>query len=212
VPEVVPEAIVGNSVAVVTAALSPGSVFVIPRTGARLLETAVYLPLVLRDAARVDTGTGGFGGLDAAMIGAAVVLLRPRRRSTGRLRMLLLCRRGLLMLWLRLRWLLMLLALLLSVVVPLLLTALCVGRSNGSEEQEQGPCTDRQFHRHLRLLIEDLAGISFLTSRMDVLYLNWHLDAVCDWQFQVTLTTLRLLFSFFGYIFSPKHHFDMGVF
>ena len=182
----------------------------------------MYLPLVLRNAAWVDAGMGGFGGLDAAMIGAAVVLLLPRRGSTGRLLMLLLsrrgllmlllCRRRLLMLLLPLRWLLMLLPLLLFVVVPLLLTALCVGRSNGPEEQEQGPCADSQFHWHLSLLIEDAAGISFLISRMDILYLNWHLDAVCDWQFQVTVTTLRLLFSFFGCIFSPKHHFDMGVF
>jgi hypothetical protein len=114
------------------------------------------------------------------MIDAAESLLRSLRRSTSRLRTLLLCgfrllllllpllRFGrLLMLWLcgfrlvllllpllRFARLLMLwlcrFLLLLLLLLPLLrfalllslLLALCVGRSNGSEEQTQGPCAD----------------------------------------------------------------------
>ncbi len=58
-PEVEPEAVFRNSVAVVAAALLPGAVFVIPRLGARLDEPATHLPLVLWDAAMVDAAIGG---------------------------------------------------------------------------------------------------------------------------------------------------------
>jgi hypothetical protein len=155
-PEVEPEAVVRNSVAVIAAALTPTAVVVIPRTGARLDETGTHLPLVLGDAARVDAAIGGAVGLDAAMIDTAKALLRSLRRSTSRLRTLLLCgfrllllllpllRFGrLLMLWLcRFLLLLLLLPRLRFALLLSLLLALCVGRSNGSEEQTQGPCAD----------------------------------------------------------------------
>jgi hypothetical protein len=47
--------------------------------------------LVLGDAARVDAAVGRAAGLDAAMIDAAVALLRPLRSSTSRLLLRLLC-------------------------------------------------------------------------------------------------------------------------
>jgi hypothetical protein len=137
-PEVEPEAVFRNSVAVVAAALLPGAVFVIPRTGARLDETAVHLSLVLWDPAMVDAAMGGAGGLDAAMIDAAEGLLRSLRRYISRLLMLLLC--GFL--------LLMLLHLLRFAVLLFLLLTLCVGRSNGSEKKEQNSRADKTnwFH------------------------------------------------------------------
>lgn len=109
-PEVEPEAVLGYAVAVITAALTPSAVVVIPRTGARLGETTVYLPFVLWDSARVDTPIGRTAGLDAAVIDAAVGLLRfslTSRRFVSLLLMLfvlvlllgvLLLLRGLLML------------------------------------------------------------------------------------------------------------------
>jgi len=161
-PEVVPKAVIRNSVAAIAAALLPGAVIVIPRTRARLDETAAHLPLVLWNAAMVDAAIGGPAGLDAAMIGAAGALLRSLRRSVSWLLMLL-C--GLLLMLLC-GLLLMLLALLLCglllVLLPLfrfalvlfVLCALCVGRSNGSEEQKQGPCADSEFHGHVSLLLK----------------------------------------------------------
>jgi len=158
-PEVEPEAVVRNSVSVIAAALLPGAVVGTPRTGARLSETAMHLSLVLWNAARVDAAIGRFRGLDAGMIDAAVGLLRPWRRFTSRLLMLLLCglrlltllrlfgRRCLLLTLLRLlgcRLLLLMLLLyglrLLMLLLPLLrfalllflLIPLCVARSNGS--------------------------------------------------------------------------------
>jgi hypothetical protein len=159
-PEVEPEAVFRNSIAVIAAALTPTVVFVIPRTGARLAEPAAHLPLVLWDATRVDAAIGGAGGLDAAMIDAAVALLRSLRRFTSPLLLLygflllmllsllrsaLLLLRCLFLLLTLLRCgflLLMLLSLLRFALLPFLLLALCVGRSNGSEEQKQGPCAD----------------------------------------------------------------------
>ena len=147
-PEVVPEAIFRNSVAVVAAALLPGAVFVIPRTGARLDETAAHLPLVLWDATMVNAAIGGAAGLDAAMIGAAEALLRSLRRSISRLLMLLL--RGFLLLMLLLcgLLLLMLLPLLRLAALLSLLLMLCVGRRNGSEKKEQNSRADKTnwFH------------------------------------------------------------------
>jgi hypothetical protein len=109
-PEVEPEAIIRNSVAVVAATLTPTAVVVIPRSGPRLAETAAHLPLVLWDAARVDTAIGGPAGLDAAMIDAPVALLRSWRRFTGLLLTLWLWLCGLLLLalWLWLRGFLLL--------------------------------------------------------------------------------------------------------
>jgi len=147
-PEVEPEAVFGNSVAVVAAALLPGAVFVIPRTGARLDETAAHLPLVLWNAAMVNAAIGGARGLDAAMIGAAGALLRSLRRSISRLLMLLLCGFLLLMLLLCGLLLLMLLPLLRFAALLFLLLMLCVGRSNGSEKKEQNSRVDKTnwFH------------------------------------------------------------------
>jgi hypothetical protein len=162
-PEVEPEAVFRNSVAVIAAALTPAVMFVVPRTGARLAEPAAHLPLVLWDAARVDAAIGRAGGLDAAMIDAAVGLLRSLRRFTSPLllrygwflllMLLSLLRSALLLMLLRRLFLLltllrcgflllMLLPLLWSALLPFLLLALCVGRSNGSEEQKQGACAD----------------------------------------------------------------------
>jgi hypothetical protein len=142
-PEVEPEAVLRNSVAVIAAALTPTAVVVIPRTGARLDETAAHLPLVLWHAAVVDSAISGAVGLDAAMISAAVGLLRSLCRFISRLLMLLLCGLRLLMLLLLLRFALLLLRLL-TLLLPLLrfalllllLLALCVGRSNGSDKKE----------------------------------------------------------------------------
>jgi hypothetical protein len=146
--EVVPEAVLRNSVAVVAAALLPSAVIVIPRSGTRLDETAAHLPLVLWDAAMVDTAIGRAGGLDVAMIGTAEALLRSLRRSISRLLMLLLCGSLLRMLLL---WGLLLLTLLLLLgfsVLLLLLLTLCVGWSNGSEKKEQDSRADKTkwFH------------------------------------------------------------------
>ena len=124
--EVVPEAVFRNSVAVVATALLPSAVFVIPRTGARLDETAAHLPLVLWDAAMVDTAIGGAGGLDAAMIRAAVASLRGLRRPVS-WRLILSLRRSLLML----------LPLFRFPVLFFLLVTLCVLRSDASEKKEQ---------------------------------------------------------------------------
>jgi hypothetical protein len=86
----------------------------------------------------VNAAIGGARGLDAAMIGAAGALLRPLRRSIGRLLTLLLC--GLL--------LLMLLPLLRFAALLFLLLMLCVGRRNGSEKKEQNSRADKTnwFH------------------------------------------------------------------
>ena len=131
-PVIEPEAVFRNSVAVMAAALLPGAVFVIPRTGARLDETAAHLRFVLWDTAMVDTAIGGAVGLDAAIIGAAEALLQSLPWFISQRLLLLLCGFLLLMLLPPLR------------LPPLLflLLALRVGRSNGSEEQEQGPYTD----------------------------------------------------------------------
>jgi len=169
-PEVEPEAVIRNSVAVVAAALLPGTVFAIPRTGARLDETAAHLPLVLWDSAMVDAANGGAGGLDAAMIGAAEALLRSLRRFISRLRTLLLCgfrllllcgsrllllcgSRLLLLCGFRLLLLcgfrlLMLLPLLRFALLLFLWLALCVGRNNASEKKEKNSGTDKTnwFH------------------------------------------------------------------
>jgi hypothetical protein len=121
----------------------------------RLLEAIVHLAAVLRDAAGMDAAVGGFGGLDAAMVGAAVVFLRLWR-GFGR-RLLMMLRRGLLMLrrsLLMLRWgLLMLAALLRSAVVVTLMRVLRVEGSSCSEKQEQGSRGDGQFLLHWCLLI-----------------------------------------------------------
>ena len=147
-PEVVPEAVFRNSVAVVATALLPSAVIVIPRTGARLDETAVHLPLVLWDAAMVDAAIGGAGGLDAAMIDAAEGLLRSLRRSISLLLMLLLGGLRLLMLLVCGLLLRMLLPLLRFAVLLFLLLMLCVGGSNRSEQKEQNSRVDKTnwFH------------------------------------------------------------------
>ena len=151
--EVEPEAVVRNSVAVVAASLTPSAVLRAPRTGARLNETAAHLPLVLWDAARVDAAMRGLGSLDAAMIDAAEGLLRSRglRRLIRRLLMLLCLLRFALLLMLLRGLLLMLLSLLRFALLFFVLLALCVRRSNGSEEQKQGACADSQFHEHVCL-------------------------------------------------------------
>jgi hypothetical protein len=179
-PEVELEAVLRHSVAVIPAALTPGAVVVIPRAGARLAETAVYLTFVLWDAAGVDAPIGRTAvGLDAAVIDAAVALLRfslTLRRFVSLLLMLLL--RGLLMLMLLLCGLLMLLLLLfvlvllgmllllcglsLLMLLPLLrfallltlLLVLCVSKCSGSEKQRQNCSIDNSnsFHGTLPLL------------------------------------------------------------
>lgn len=88
-PEVAPETVFRNAVAVVTAALLPTAVISIPRAGARLGEAAAHLLLVLRDAAGVDAAIGGLCGLDAAMIRAAECLLRARHGSSRGLLLML---------------------------------------------------------------------------------------------------------------------------
>jgi hypothetical protein len=163
--EVELEAVVGNSVAVIAAAPTPAAVLGIPRLGARLDEPAAHLPLVLWDAARVDAAIGGAVGLHAAMIDAAEGLLRAWRRSRRRLpilwlgglrlTLLLLLRFARLLMLLRCGCsLLMLLILLRFARLLFVLLALCVGRSNGSEEQTQGPCADSEYHRHAALLFK----------------------------------------------------------
>jgi len=139
-PEVASEAVFGNPVAVIAAALTSSTVVVIPRTGARLDETAAHLPLVLRDTAGVDTAMGGLSGPDATVISAAPVLLRFL---------------SWLLLWLslRLRWFVSLLLMLLLrglrfAVLLTLLLVLCEDRGSGSEKQEQNCYADKAslFH------------------------------------------------------------------
>lgn len=79
--EVTSEAGVRNPVAVVSAALTPRSVFGIPRTSARLDETAAHLSLVLWDTAMVSAAIGWTVRLHAAMIGATGTLYWPLSRT-----------------------------------------------------------------------------------------------------------------------------------
>ena len=175
--EVEPEAFLRDSVAVVTAALLLRAVVVVPRTGARLLETGAHLFFVLGDAALVDATVGGAVRFDPAVIGAAKGRLRPRltRRRVASFLMLLasgllclLLTTGLLMLFLRrllatglrlllLGCLLMLLALLMflpglpSSFVPLFLL-LCVSNRRACQKQEQNCGADDLSHFHMRYL------------------------------------------------------------
>jgi hypothetical protein len=98
--EVQSEAIFRYAVAVITAALTPRAVIVIPRTGARLAKAAAHLPLVLWHAAMMDAPIGRTIGLDAAVIDAAVRLLRSFL-AHGSAGLLLMLRRfvGLLLMW-----------------------------------------------------------------------------------------------------------------
>jgi hypothetical protein len=146
----------------------------IPRSGARLAETAAHLFLVLRDAARVDSPIGGSVGLDTAVIGAAVFLLRFLWRLPLRLRrfvsllpglllrrllplllrrLLMLLRRSLLMLWLCGLRLLMLLRRLRFAMLLTLLLALGVARDSDSEKQEHNCCADEASSFHLSMLL-----------------------------------------------------------
>ena len=106
-------------------------------------ETLAYLPLVLWDPAMVDAAMGGAVGLDPAVIGAAVALLRSWRGSRGLVRW----RCGPFLMRL-LRWSLLMLLLLRFTLLPLLVFVLCVGRSNCPKEQEQGTSAESQFPRH----------------------------------------------------------------
>ena len=157
-PPVGPEAVFRYAVAVIAAALSPSVVVVIPRLGPRLGETAVHLLFLLWDAAVVDATIGRAGGLDAAVIGAAVarsrfflrlhrplsllltlwlrgLLMRLLRGLLTRLLRGLLMRllRGLLMRLLRGFRLLMLLPWLRFALLLTVFLFLCVGRGRGSE-------------------------------------------------------------------------------
>ncbi len=156
-PEVQPEAVFRNSIAVIAAALRPRAVIAIPRFGARLDEAAAHLLLMLWDAARVNAAIGGARSPDAAMIGATLALLRSWRRFVSWRLMLLRCGFCLLVL---LSPLLVLLPLLLT-----LLFVLCIGRSSDSEKQKQSPYGDSQFHRHAFSPFENLAEISLWTSK-----------------------------------------------
>jgi hypothetical protein len=179
IAEVEPESVFRYAVAVIAAALAPCAVVVVPGMRARLAETAAYLLLVLWDAAMVDAPIGGAVGLDAAVISAAVALLRScltLRRLVSLpllLRWLLTLLLGwLLMLMLLLRWLLMrllcgllmglpllmlgglrlllmLLPLLRFAVVLTLLVVLHVGSGGGPEKQEQNCCGDNASSFHL---------------------------------------------------------------
>ena len=88
-PELHAEAVVRDSVAIIAAALLPTSVLAAPRLRARLRETAMHLPNMLRNAAMVDAAMRGVVGPDAAMIGGAVGLLLSRRRVRSVLLMFL---------------------------------------------------------------------------------------------------------------------------
>lgn len=169
IAEVEPESVFRYAVAVITAALAPCAVVVVPGMRARLAETAAYLLLVLWDAAMVDAAVGGAVRLDAAVISAAVALLRSCL-TLRRLVSLPLMLRWLLMLLLR--WLLMLLLCgllmrlpllmlgglpLLLMLLPLLrfavlltlLVVLHVGSGRGPEKQEQNCCGDNASSFHL---------------------------------------------------------------
>ena len=152
---VAPEAVVGDAVAVIAAPLTPRAVVVAPvrgtRLGAGLVEAAVHLPLVLRDAALVVSSLWvHLIGLDTAVVCAAVGLL------LAVLLMLRLCLLVLLVLMLRLCLLVLLvlmlrLCLLVLLRFALLLTpllVLCVGTSSASEKQEQNCCADNASSFH----------------------------------------------------------------
>jgi hypothetical protein len=148
---VAPEAVVGDAVAVIAAPLTPRAVVVAPVRGtilgAGLVEAAVHLLLVLRDAALVVSSLWvHLIGLDTAVVCAAVGLLVALLLLTLLLLGLLVLLCGLLMLLLCLLVLLLLmllpLLLMLLPLLPLLFMLLCVGRSNGAEEHTQGSCAD----------------------------------------------------------------------
>jgi len=166
-PEVEPEAVFRYAVAVIAAALTPSAVILVPRTGAGLAKTAAHLPLVLWDAAMVDASIGRAVGLDAAVIDAAVGLLRfglTLRRFASLLMLLL---RGLLTVLLCGLPLLMLLPLLRFALLLTLLLVLCRGRNSGSEKQEQNCCADNVSSFHLSVLLIErecsVAAQSFFT-------------------------------------------------
>lgn len=143
---------------------------VLPRIGARLSKSTVYLSLVLRNTAGVDSTVRRTVDLHAAVIGAAIGLLRPcltlcwpgslllMHLRCG-LRLLMLLRRlCLLMLLSRLR-LLMLLRLFRLVLVITLLIVLGIGNGCGSEEQKQNRCDDQAVSFHLVVLLLNFLGV-----------------------------------------------------
>lgn len=165
-----PEARFWYAVAVVAAALAPGTVVVIPRPGARLAEAAAHLLLLLRNAAMVDAAVSRAIGPDAAVISAAVCLPRSclaLRRST-RLRLTLLCwplvrLRGLLVLLrgllTRLRGLPFLMLLPLRFSLPLtLLVTLSVGKGSGRKKQQENSRTDNACLFHVSMLLLSANG------------------------------------------------------
>ena len=168
IAEVEPESVFRYAIAVIAAALAPCAVVVVPGMRARLAETVVHLFLALWHAAMVDAPMLGTVGLDAAVISAAVALLRLfltvrrlpglafmlggllmlfLRRALMRLLCGLLMRLRLLMLsGLRLLW--MFLSFLRFIMLLALLIVLDVGCSRGSEKQRQNCCGDNvgSFH------------------------------------------------------------------
>jgi len=82
-PKIAMETGVRNAIAVITTALRPRVVFVIPRGGARLHESTANLPLMLGNAALVNSTVGWAIALDVAVIDATVALLRGPGGSGG---------------------------------------------------------------------------------------------------------------------------------
>jgi hypothetical protein len=124
--EVLPEAVIWNTVTVIAATLPPGLMLVLPRTSARLTKSGAHLFLMLRHAAMMYTSVRRAIGLYAPVIGTSIRLLRSclsLRWPATLLSMILLCWPGLLMLRTLFR------------SVPLISLILVLGNGSGSEDQ-----------------------------------------------------------------------------
>ena len=122
--KVASEAVIRNAITVIASTLTPCLMLVTPRTGARLNEATAHLSLVLRHAAMVNTAVGGAVVLHAAVISAAISLLRPG---------LLLRRFGILLLMLLLR--------LLSLIAIILLLVMLGEGSRRDRKNQQKNCS-----------------------------------------------------------------------
>lgn len=76
IAKIKPETFFRYAVAVITTALAPCTVVVVPGPGARLAETAAHLLRMLRHAAMMDAAVRRSIRLDAAVISATIALLR----------------------------------------------------------------------------------------------------------------------------------------
>ena len=74
--EVQAEAVVGDAIAMVSAALRPGAMFVVPVVRVRLVEAGAHLSLVLRYATVMNAAVRRAVVLHTAVVSASIALLR----------------------------------------------------------------------------------------------------------------------------------------